>query len=144
MNWKRLIVAALAVFVSVQVLEFALTTLFMKSANEELASLWRPDMSSKIWLMYVLSILVALIFAYVFAKGRDGRGLLEGVRFGLLMWLFISVPMNGAWWVMLPIPLAIVVRWILFGLVEMLVAGILVSAIYKPAAAAKPEPQSHS
>jgi hypothetical protein len=142
MNWKRLIVAALAVFVSVQVLEFALSTIFMKSANEEVASLWRPDMRSKIWLMYVLSVLVALIFTYVFVKGREGKGLLEGVRFGLLMWLFITVPMNGAWWVMLPIPLAIVVRWILIGLVEMLVAGILAAVIYRPAAPPQAQPQA--
>jgi hypothetical protein len=140
MNGKRLLAAALAVFVTVQVLEFVLNTLLMKSANEQLKSLWRPDMSSKLWVMYVMSALVALLFTYIFVKGREGKGLAEGVRFGLIMWLFITVPMNVAWWVMLPIPHFVLVRWILFGMLEMLVAGILVAAIYKPAAPAKVQP----
>jgi hypothetical protein len=137
MNWKRLLPAALAVFVAVQASDFALNTLFMKSANEQLKSLWRPDMASKMWLMYVFGALGALLFTYIFVKGREGKGLAEGIRFGLIMWLFIIVPMNVAWWVMLPIPQFVLVRWILFGLLEMLVAGILVATIYKPAAPAK-------
>ena len=51
-----------------------------------------------------------------------------------------TVPMNVAWWVMLPIPHSVLVRWILFGLLEMLVSGILVAAIYKPTAPAKAQP----
>jgi len=140
MNYKRLLAAALAVLVSVQVIEFVLSTLFMKSANEQLKALWRPDMSSKLWLMYVFSAFVSLLFAYIFVKGREAKGLAEGVRFGLIMWMFISVPVNVTWWVMLPIPHSVLVRWVLFGLVEMLVAGILVAAIYKPAAPAKAQP----
>lgn len=135
MNWKRLLAAALAVFVSVQILERVLVTLAMKNVGASLDSLWRPDMSSKVWLMVVLSAVVAVIFAYIFAKGREGKGLLEGVRFGLLIWLFVTVPMNLSWYVMLPIPLGVVLRWILVGLVEMLVAGLLVALIYKPTAA---------
>lgn len=141
MNWKRLVLAALAVFVSVQVLEFTLVSLVMKSAGAQLEGLWRPDMSSKIWLMYIVSAVVSLLFAYIFAKGREGKGLLEGVRFGLIIWLFVTVPMNVSWYVMLPIPLGVVLRWILVGLVEMLVAGVLAALIYKPAAApAKAQP----
>jgi hypothetical protein len=140
MNWKRLLTAAFAVFVVVQALEFFLNAVLMKSANESLKSLWRPNMSSRAWLMYVFSALVALLFTYIFVKGREGKGLAEGVRFGIIMWLFITVPMNVGWWVMLPIGWQIILRWILFGLLEMLIAGILVAAIYKPAAPAKAQP----
>jgi len=140
MNWKRLLAAALVVYVATMGIEFVLNVLFMKSANEQLKNLWRPDMGSKIWLMYVFGALTAFLFAFIFVKGRENKGLAEGVRFGLIMWLFITVPMNVAWWVMLPIPHSVLVRWILFGLLEMLVSGILVAAIYKPAAPAKAQP----
>jgi len=134
MNWKRFFAAALAVYVVVLAIDFVLNLAFMKSANESLKSLWRPNMSSRIWLMYVFSALVALLFTYIFVKGREDKGLAEGVRFGIIMWLFVTVPMCVAWWVMLPIGYFIILRWILFGLIEMLIAGILVAAIYKPAA----------
>ena len=87
--------------------------------------------------MYVFGALVALMFTYIFVKGREGKGLAEGVRFGIIIWLFMTLPMNVSMWVMLPIGWPIILRWILFGLLEMLIAGILVAAIYKPAAPAK-------
>jgi hypothetical protein len=140
MNWKRFSTAAIAVFVAVQALEFILNGVLMKSANESLKGLWRPNMSSRAWLMYVFSALVAVLFTYIFVKGRENKGLVEGIRFGILMWLFITVPMNVTWWVMLPIGWTIVLRWIVAGLLEMLVAGLLVAAIYKPEAPAKAQP----
>jgi hypothetical protein len=33
--------------------------------------------------------------------------------------MFVTVPMNAAWRAMLPIPRSIIVRWTLFGLLEM-------------------------
>lgn len=137
MNWKRFFAAAAAVFVAVQAMEFVISTLLMKSANESLQGLWRPDMMSRAWVMYLLSVLVALVFTYIFVKGREGKGIQEGVRFGIIIWLFFTVPMNHFMWVMLPIPYRIIFQWLLAGLLEMLVAGILVAAIYKPKEAAK-------
>jgi hypothetical protein len=137
MNWKRFLVASLVIYVVVQAMEFAFNELFMKSANESLKTLWRQQMSSRTWVMYVLSALIALLFTYIFIKGREGKGIAEGVRFGIIIWLFFSVPMNVSMWVMLPIPHTIILRWLLFSLLEMLVAGILVAVIYKPLAPAK-------
>jgi len=137
MNWKRFFVAGFVTLVAVQAMDFIINEVFMKSANESLKSLWRPDMMSKVWVMYVLGVILAFLFTYIFIKGREGKGIAEGVRFGLIIWLFTIVPMNLSMWVMLPIPFIIVVRWTLFGLLEMLIAGILVAVIYRPLAPAK-------
>jgi hypothetical protein len=56
----------------------------MKTANQPLKGLWRPDMESKMWVMCVFGALVALMFTYIFVKGREGRGLAEGVRYSLI------------------------------------------------------------
>ena len=135
MNWKRFLVASLVVYVVVQAMDFVVNTVFMKSANESLKSLWRPDMMSRMWVMYLVGALAALLFTYVFIKGREGKGISEGVRFGIIIWLFVNVPWGASMWVLLPIPYMIIFRGLLFGLLEMLVAGILVAVIYKPLAA---------
>jgi len=137
MNWKRFWVASLVTYVVVQAMDFVINEVFMKSANESLKSLWRPNMMSRIWLMYVIGALVALLFTYIFIKGREGKGITEGVRYGIIIWLFVSLPMGVSMWVLLPIPYMIIFRSLLFGLLEMLVAGILVAVIYKPLAPAK-------
>jgi hypothetical protein len=137
MNWKRFWVASLVTFVVVQAMDFVIDEVFMKSANESLKSLWRPDMMSRMWVMYLVGVLVALLFTFIFIKGREGKGISEGVRYGIIIWLFVNVPMGASMWVLLPIPYMIIFRGLLFGLLEMLVAGILVAVIYKPLAPAK-------
>jgi uncharacterized PurR-regulated membrane protein YhhQ (DUF165 family) len=137
MNWKRFWVASLVTYVVVQAMDFVVNEVFMKSANESLKSLWRPDMTSRMWVMYVVGVLVALLFTYIFIKGREGKGIAEGVRYGIIIWLFVSVPMSVGMWVLLPIPFMMIIRWMLFGLLEMLISGILVAVIYKPLAPAK-------
>jgi len=129
--------ASLVTYVVVQAMDFVINEVFMKSANESLKSLWRPDMMSRMWVMYLIGVMVALLFTYIFIKGREGKGISEGVRYGIIIWLFVSVPMGASLWVLLPIPYMIVFRALLFGLLEMLVAGILVAVIYKPVAPAK-------
>jgi phosphotransferase system glucose/maltose/N-acetylglucosamine-specific IIC component len=118
-------------------MDFVINEVFMKSANESLKNLWRPDMMSRMWVMYVIGVLVVLLFTYIFIKGREGKGITEGVRYGIIIWLFVSVPMSVSMWVLLPIPYMIIFRGLMFGLLEMLVAGILVAVIYKPLAPAK-------
>jgi hypothetical protein len=82
--------------------------------------------------MYVIGVMVALLFTYIFIKGREGKGIAEGVRYGVIIWLFVNVPMGAFLWVFLPISYQIILKALIYGLLEMLVAGILVAAIYKP------------
>jgi uncharacterized PurR-regulated membrane protein YhhQ (DUF165 family) len=137
MNWKRFWMAGLVTYVVVQALDLVTNAVFMKSANESLKGLWRPNMMSRMWVMYVVGAVVTLLFTYIFVKGREGKGIAEGVRYGIIIWLFVSAPMNVSMWVLLPIPHIIVLRWMLIGLLEMLIAGILVAVVYKPLAPAK-------
>jgi hypothetical protein len=132
MNWKRFWIASLVIFVVIQAMEFVINNYLMMSAFEAAKSLWRPDMMDKMWIMYVLSLLSAVLFTYIFVKGREGKGILEGVRFGILMALYISLPMSHGLYVLIPIPYSFALQWLIYGALEMLVAGILVAAIYRP------------
>ena len=106
MNGKRFLVASAVTYVVVQAMELVINNVLMKSANESLMSLWRPNMMSRIWVMYAVGVLVALLFTYIFVKGREGKGIAEGVRYGIIIWLFVSVPMSVSMWVLLPIPIS--------------------------------------
>lgn len=136
MNWKRFLMASLVVYVFVQAMDFIVNEVFMKSVNESLKGLWRPDMMSRVWVMYVIGAVVALVFTYIFIKGREGKGIPEGIRFGVIIWLFVNVPWGASMWVLLPISWTIILKGLIYGLLEMIIAGILVAAIYKPAAPA--------
>lgn len=137
MNWKRFWLASAAAFVAVQAIGLLVDTVFMKQDYESLRSLWRPNMMSRLWVTYVIGAMAAVLFTYIFVKGREGKGILEGVRYGIIIWLFVSVPMGVSTWVTFPIGYRVILKGLIFGLLEMLAAGILVAVIYKPKAPAK-------
>lgn len=137
MNWKRFWLASLAVYVFIQAMDFLVNALFMKNDMEAYKELWRPNMASRLWVMYVIGALAAVLFTYIFVKGREGKGLPEGIRYGVIIWLFVHVPMSASLWVLLPISYRVMLKGLIYGLLETILAGILVAVIYKPLAPAK-------
>ncbi len=136
MNWKRFVVASLVIFAVDAALSTVIDRLILMRDYEKLNSLWRPDIMSKAWLSYLIGLLVAFMFTYIFIKGREGKGIQEGIRFGIIIWLFMTVTFSLNMYFLFPIPLGLAIKWILYGLFTNLVDGILVAVIYKPAAPA--------
>jgi len=128
-NVKRFILAALAVFLSFQVLDFVIHTLILGPTYQATASLWRPEMMSLMWVMWLTGLVLSILFVYIFIRGYENRGIAEGLRFGLLVGLFFSIP--GVWnqYVVYPVPLALAVKWFGFSLLEFLIAGVITSLI---------------
>ncbi len=137
MNWKRFLTASLVIFVVGAAWKFIVANVILKGDLEALRGLWRPDIAAKFWLTYVMGLLMALMFTYIFIKGREDKGIQEGVRYGVVIWLFAVVPWYHFVWVMFPVPYALVFKWTLYDLMTALLAGILAAAIYKPARVTK-------
>jgi heme/copper-type cytochrome/quinol oxidase subunit 2 len=137
-NWKRFLWASLVIFVVRKGLDYLIDTVILMRDYEKLNGLLRPDVMSTVWLMFVVGLLVAFLFTYIFVKGREGKGIQEGVRFGIIIGLFVTVPAGLGAWMLFPIPMGLIVKWILNGLLLNLISGILAAAIYKPAGPAKP------
>ena len=134
MNIKRFVIAGIAVFVAMLILDFIFHGALMTSEYEEIQGVWRSDaeMMKLMPIGYIFTLLWAFLFCYIFVRGREGKGLAEGVRFGIVMALFYSL-ISAVWqWTMYPLPFRLVIYWFLFGLLEMVILGILVALIYKP------------
>lgn len=132
MNVKRCLVTGVVVFVLAQVLDFLLHGVFLASTYEALKSVWRPDMQDKMWLMPVTGLVFAFLFAYIFAKGYEGKGVAEGLRYGLVMGAFVGVPFALGTYAMIAIPASLALIWLAGSVVQMVVLGVVASLIYKP------------
>jgi hypothetical protein len=132
MNWNRFLKASLAVFLVRKGLDYFIDTYILMRDYKKLDIL-RPDVMSTVWLMFVVGALVSLLFTYIFIKGREGKGIQEGVRFGIIVWLFVTVPAGLGAWMLFPLPLSLVTKWVLNGLFLNLASGIIAAAIYRPA-----------
>jgi hypothetical protein len=135
MKNKRCLLASLAVFVVIGVLEMVIHGKLLRGIYMQTASVWRPEgeMTRMMWMMWLGYLIMAPLFTYIFAKGvEEGRGMVgQGLRFGLLIGIFVGAPMSLGWYVVLPIPGILAFYWFLAGMVEMAAAGITVGLIYR-------------
>lgn len=133
MNIKRFILAAIAVFVTFQALDFIIHGWILSSTYATLMHLWRPDMMSLMWIMYLSSFFMSFMFVYIFTKGYENRGIMEGLRFGVVIGLFMNVIGMFSQYAMYPIPFSLTIQWLLYGMAEFIIAGIVAAAVYRPA-----------
>jgi hypothetical protein len=130
MDWKRLLLAAVAVFVAQAVVAGILQVAFV-DALYDLPEFFRPEGNEKILIYSVSRILFVSLFSYIYAKGYEGGGVGEGVRFGILIWLFYSIPMTIGFWAFIVMPDGLALAWIGVGLCEYLVGGLVLGLIYR-------------
>jgi hypothetical protein len=133
MNIKRFILASVLVFVAFQVLNFLIHNVLLMAAYQATADVWRPDMMQKMWIIYVTTLIFSFLFVYIFTKGYEGKGILEGVRYGLLIGLLMNVVGMFNQYAVYPVPLTLAVQWFIYGMIQYVICGIVAAVIYRPA-----------
>jgi hypothetical protein len=133
MNTKRWIIASLVIFVVDQLLSYLIHSVILAGAYEATSQLWRPmeEMNSMMWLMWLTGLVWSFLFVYIFAKGYEGRGIMEGVRYGLIIGVFFSLPMSLGTYVTQPITAGIAIGWLIFGIIDITILGIIAALLYK-------------
>ncbi|MDH4110137.1 MAG: hypothetical protein OEW35_17775 [Gammaproteobacteria bacterium] len=123
-------------FVVMQVYSFLVHGLWLGETYEGLADIFRSqaEMESMMGWMWVSSAIGLVIFGIIFVQGREGKGVMEGVRYGALIGTFYSVPMAIDQYVVWPMPLDLAVIWLFSGIVGFMIAGAVFATLYKPGA----------
>ena len=135
MNVKRCVLAGLAAAAVVFILDMIAHGHLLMGLYQQTATVWRPkaEANQKMWLMMVGQLLFGLVFAGIYAKGYEANkpGLAQGLRYGFLIGLLISISYVSVWYVVLPIPLVLAAGWVASALVDCLCAGAAVGAMYR-------------
>ncbi len=138
MNTKKLLVTFIVVFVLLSVMGYIIHGVLLASTYdmEEVQAAFRPEaeMSSNMWILPVTDLFWSFFFVFFFAKGYEGKGIMEGLRFGFYMGLFWSLVSSYQSYVFYAIPYSLALKWFIFGMIQMLILGVVASLIYKPAA----------
>ena len=137
MNVKRFVLACTGVYLVYQVLSFIINMVILGDTYEALASVWRPEaeMMSKMWVMYLTSAVWTVLFCYIFIRGYENKGIMEGARYGVLIGLLIGIPFSYESWVIYPITIGLAHAWVVATLVVAVACGATLAAIYKPSEA---------
>lgn len=131
-NSKRFIAGGLAIFLIFQVCDFIIHGILLEDYYTTILNIWRPEMMSLMWIMYLGSFIFSFLIMFIFIKGYEDRGIMEGARFGIMMGL-ITNGMGAIYqYVVYPLPFSLAMQWFGYGLVEFILAGIAAAAIYTP------------
>jgi hypothetical protein len=135
---KKLWMGVIGVFIAGEILMFLIHGVILDSAYRSVQGVWRADMESLMWIYHVLAIIGAFFFTFIFSKGYEGKGVAEGVRYGLYIGIWMSLGMAYGSYAMIDIPYSLALQWFIYGVVEYIILGIVVAWIYgmKPKEAA--------
>ena len=127
----------IVVFVVMQGYGYLVHEIGLSETYQSLATVFRPreEMDSMMWMMMVGSAFSLLVFCYIFTLGHDGKGVMEGVRYGALMGLFVSIMTAVDSYVIYPLTGEVAVIWFVTGVIGLIIAGAVFAAIYKPSSA---------
>jgi len=138
MNVKRFVWSCIAVYVVGLVLGILINGILLGATWESLVGdvmRSEEDMSSVGWISFLTFAVSAVMFCYIFTRGYEGRGPMEGVRYGLLIGFWFGIVMNYQVYVNFPIPASLAHSLFIAGLFNSCVCGLVLALIYKPAEA---------
>jgi hypothetical protein len=89
-------------------------------------------MNDMMWMMMVSGAVTIFMFCYIFTRGYEGKGIMEGVRFGALIGFLMAGPIAIDPHVIYPVPADVASIWLISGIATLMIAGAVFAAIYKP------------
>ncbi len=135
MNFPRVAMAAVAAWVLSLPIGYLVNEVILKDVFAANAAALRPHdvVMSNLPMAYGFMLVGFFAFAYAYAKGYEGgSGVLEGVRFGVVVALMLDGFVLVWWYSTVPITATMFVASCVDYIVEYSIYGAVVAAVYKP------------
>jgi hypothetical protein len=127
---KKFWLGFVVVFVVLEILMYVVDGLLLAGAYASV-HIWRPDMMSLMWVYHVITVITAFFFTFIFSKGFENKGVLEGVRYGFYIGVWLSVGMAYGTYAMVEIPYSLALQWFIYGIIEYIIAGVALALVFK-------------
>lgn len=135
---KRFFVAWVVVFVVWMAGSFVVHGVLLGAHYAKLPNLFRPESDAQKYfpLMILAHVILAGAFVWIDRPGREDKPVVaQELRFGLAVALLTVVPTYAIYYVVQPMPGAMVVKQIVFDGILLLVLSAVAAALSKPRAA---------
>lgn len=132
-NSKKFFLAALAVLVVHEVLGFITHQVLMTDFYQETYSMWRMPEDINMGLVLLGGLIFSLLFTYVFTVGYEGKGLMEGGRYGMAIGNLIFFPAVFTSYAVMPISFSMSMHWYIYGIVQTVACGFAAALVYQRA-----------
>ena len=128
---KKFWIGFVVVFVAMQVTDFLIhCVLLMATYMAQTPGIFRPMTEINNMLLVIVSVITSFFLTMLYSKGHEGKGIGEGVRFGLYFGFVTATPMAYTTFAVQPITYSLAMQWFIYGMVQALILGILLSVVY--------------
>lgn len=128
---RKLVLSSLVVFIVWSILDFLIHGVLLQSAYQSTMQLWRPMPEMKTGLMYLVTLISALVFVTIYVRLISPKTMKNGFYYGLLFGLGAGISMGYGTYSVQPIPYMMALTWFLGTIVEGIAAGVLTALIVK-------------
>jgi hypothetical protein len=130
-NKVRLIITIVVVFLLANFSGYFIHAIWLRQDYLPIAQHYRPEGEQKLLFIVLAYLSFAIGSVLVYARGVEDRPLLgQGVRFGLLMFLILTVPSFFIAYAVQPVPAVLMSKQILAELVDKVLLGIVTAFLY--------------
>lgn len=131
---KKILLGFVAVFITLQILDGIVNLFILDAAYKSISFLLRPEAEMKYWILPIVGLFFSFFFTFIYSRGYEGKGILEGARYGLYIGLMIALPMSYGAYAMMPIPYSLALQWFIYGTIEYVIAGMVLAMVFRPKA----------
>ena len=135
MDYKRLSLAAVVTWIVDSIYGMVVWMGMLGNEMAQNPAVFRPEdaMNAHLPLMFAGGLLAMFALVYIYSKGYEGGGLQEGVRFGVVLGIFlvafVSVPIYASF----NVGGRLAVLASVASFLEMVIVGGVIGLMYKPA-----------
>lgn len=127
---RKVLIGFIVAFVVLEILSYIVNGLILMSQYEALKDVWRQDMDSKMYIFHLTNLVFAFMFAFIFSKGYEGKGIGEGVRYGFYIGVMVWIPAAYNTYASFALPYGLIWKWWVLGIIQTVIAGIAVAAVF--------------
>jgi hypothetical protein len=131
---RKFFIAWIVVFVAWMAGSFVVHGALLASEYAQLKQLFRPQEEAGRYfpLMILAHLIMAGAFVWIYQRGREDKPwLAQGLRYGIAIALLTIVPTYMIYYVVQPMPSAVVVKQVLFDGALMLILGVLTAWLFR-------------
>jgi len=127
---KKLLLGFVLVYLVLLLLEYLEHSVLFATTYQSLPNLFRPPEETKTWIVLIDYFVFAFAFTFIFSKGHEGKGVMEGVRYGFYISLLTSVTYSFALHASMPMPFSLALQRALVGIVQLVIYGVILSTVF--------------
>jgi hypothetical protein len=129
---KKLLLAIVAAYIVLMLTNYLVHQVWLMSDYAAIPASHRSaeGIMHRFWAMAVGQFIFAALFVYIYKRGAEKKlWLVKGIRYGILVALFIVVPTALSDYVVYIVPSQLVIKWMIAGGIQMIILGLLVAGI---------------